>query len=279
MERNNLERISPISNPEEKKEEISSGFDFSFPNQVEIVDLPSKGKFYSKNSSMFEKESVEIKFPTAKEEDILVNKSYIKKGNVLDKFLASIVIDKKINIDDILISDKNALLLAARILGYGEIYKPSIICPECEAKETFSFNLNNCNVIESEELDWVTITEDKTFIFTSPITNLKIEVRLLDGHDEKFVAKEKERKNKLGIAESSSTDFIRSILVSLNGNRDPKILTIYANNMLAKESKFIRETYTKLVPKINMEQEFVCSKCSYEGRMEVPITAEFFWPK
>ena len=93
--------------------------DFKFP--TEVVDLPSKGLVYPKSNPL-SSGKVEMKYMTAKEEDILTNQSYIERGTVMDKLLESLIINKEVNYEDIIVGDKNALLVAARILGYGGEY-------------------------------------------------------------------------------------------------------------------------------------------------------------
>jgi hypothetical protein len=92
--------------------------EFKLP--TETVELPSKGLLYPEDSELA-KGIVEIKYMTAKEEDILTNQSYIKNGTVLDKLMKSLIVSK-INYDDLLIGDKNAIMVASRILGYGAEY-------------------------------------------------------------------------------------------------------------------------------------------------------------
>ena len=93
--------------------------EFKFP--TEEVELPSKGLVYPKDNPL-SSGKIEMKYMTAKEEDILTNQNYIKQGVVIDKLLKSLIISK-VNYDDLIVGDKNAVLIAARILGYGKDYK------------------------------------------------------------------------------------------------------------------------------------------------------------
>ena len=86
---------------------------------TEVVDLPSKGKLYPPDSPLASG-TIEMKYMTAKEEDILTNQNYIEKGIVIDKLLQALIVDKTIDYNELLVGDKNALLIAARILGYGK---------------------------------------------------------------------------------------------------------------------------------------------------------------
>ena len=94
--------------------------DYKFP--TEMVDLPSKGYFYADGHPL-SSGKVEVKYMTAKEEDILTSQNLIQQGSVIDKLLESLIVDKSIKLDDMLIGDKNAIMVAARILGYGKDYE------------------------------------------------------------------------------------------------------------------------------------------------------------
>ena len=93
--------------------------EFKLP--TETIELPSKGLLYT-SDNLLSSGTIEMKYMTAKEEDILTNQSYIQSGTVLDKLLQSLIVTK-ISYDDLLIGDKNAIMIAARILGYGKDYK------------------------------------------------------------------------------------------------------------------------------------------------------------
>ena len=93
--------------------------EFKFP--TEVVDLPSKGLLYPEDHPLASGQ-VEIKYMTAKEEDILTNQNYLAKGIVVDKLLQSMVVTK-FSYNDLLLGDKNAILVAARVLGYGKDYE------------------------------------------------------------------------------------------------------------------------------------------------------------
>ena len=92
--------------------------ELKFP--TEMVSLPSKGLLYPKENPLSSGQ-IEMKYMTAKEEDILTNANFIKNQTVIDKLLQALI-TSKVNFDDILIGDKNAILVAARILGYGKDY-------------------------------------------------------------------------------------------------------------------------------------------------------------
>ena len=88
---------------------------------TETIDLPSKGLIYPSDNPL-SSGKIEMKYMTAKEEDILTNQNYIQKGIVLDKLLQALIVSK-INYSDLIVGDKNAIMVAARVLGYGKDYE------------------------------------------------------------------------------------------------------------------------------------------------------------
>ena len=71
---------------------------FNFP--TEVIELPSKGLLYPKSSPL-SKGTVELKYMSAKEEDILTNQNYLQKGTVIDKLLESLIVDKEISYSEL----------------------------------------------------------------------------------------------------------------------------------------------------------------------------------
>ena len=112
-----------------------------FPS--EVIDLPSQGKLYPKNSPL-SSGKIEIKYMTAKEEDILTSQNLIKKGLVIDKLLNSLILTEGVNSDDLIVGDKNAVMVAARILAYGKEYECEVINPETGEKQSHIFDLTEC---------------------------------------------------------------------------------------------------------------------------------------
>lgn len=280
ISRDNMSRI-PVAQQQSEEQPSSP---FSFPQPTQIVPLPSRGLLYSPSSTLFGKEEVEIKFMTAKEEDILTSKSLIKRGIVLDRLIESVLMDKTIKVDDLLLGDKTAILLAIRSSGYGNDYPVSLICPSCQHKFQFSFDLDELPIkFFSEDAP---LSSDKTFFITLPTSKITVECRLLTSKDEKQFIKIKEvqKKFKNEDVENSSTSFVKSIVVSLSmegvpPNHDPKTIDIFSTWIPAQDAKFLRNEYNKIIPSIETKKTVVCSECDNEFEVEMPFTAEFFWPK
>ena len=144
--RSNENRLGvPTTPPEETtglKQPSLEGGGLKFITPTEFVELPSKGLFYPDDHPLFNQEVIEIKHMTTKEEDILTSVALLKKGLALDRMLESIIVDKRIKTDNLLVGDKNALLVAARAHGYGAAYETAITCPRCDATQDYSFDLS-----------------------------------------------------------------------------------------------------------------------------------------
>jgi len=241
--------------------------EFKFP--TEEVELPSKGLVYPKDNPL-SSGKVEMKYMTAREEDILTNQNYIKQGIVLDKLLKSLIISK-VNYDDLVVGDKNAILIAARILGYGKDYNFSYKGEEVTVDLT---------ELETRYLDESTMIDGKNeFSFILPHTNTPITYKLLTNRDEKKI--ESEIKGLKKINKQSSPDLstrLKYIITSVNGESESKTIREFVDNyMLARDSRSFREHIRENQPDIIMKFTFT-GDYGIEEDATVPMTAGFFWP-
>lgn len=285
--RNNEERLGVMPQSESfapvaaASTTANSGFDFAVPEQ--IVDLPSKGRFYAEGHPLYNKETATIRFMTAADEDILTNKSYLKKGVVIDKLLQHVLVDKSIDVGSLLIGDKNALIVAARITGYGAKYDTSLHCPSCFEKVSFCFDLETRYEEDEEKkqkaLENVRTTPNNTFIVHLPLMKVDIECRLLTGKDERRLLEQAEMRKKANLEETTLTDQFRLIVVSANGRTDSMTLDKVITNMPASDSRYFRDIYDKLNPSYDLRQMFKCSHCDVQMEVAVPLTADFFWSR
>ena len=253
----------------------------TFTTPTELVDLPSKGKFYAKGHPLHNQETIEIRYMTAKDEDILTSKSLLKKGVAIDRFLQNIVVNKSIQIDDLMLGDKNALVIASRVTGYGSEYETSVTCPNCGTSNNHQFDLDavEMTTIDDELPEFVEATADNTFLITVPRMNVPVECRLLTGKDEKALAQLEKNRKRLKLAETPMTDQFKRFIVSVNGVKEAPYIASFVDNMPAIDSRYLRKTYQQVVPNVDMKQEFACRECDFEQQMEVPFTSDFFWPK
>tara|TARA_R110001583_G_scaffold175618_2_gene330238 strand:- start:163 stop:834 length:672 start_codon:yes stop_codon:yes gene_type:complete len=221
---------------------------------------------------------------TAKDEDILTSQSLLKNGLAIDRLVSNLIVDKNINPDDLLIGDKNALLLAARVSGYGADYTVQVSCPSCGTAQAHTFDLtafeNNEGIQPDENSDsGVAATENGTFTAVLPRTGYTAEFRLFTAQDEKDVIKNKAKKAKHKLGDSASTDLLKVLVVSVNGITDRMEVNNFIDNMPAQDARHIRGCVQVVTPNVDMSQPCECDNCGSVADVEVPFTAEFFWPK
>jgi hypothetical protein len=240
-----------------------------FKLPTEMVDLPSKGLLYPEGNPLREGK-IEIKYMTAKEEDILTNQNYIKQGVVIDKLLQSLIITK-INYDDLLVGDKNAIMVAARILAYGSNY-------EFEydgSNQSFDLSQIEPNTLHEDLLN----AKTNEFEYTLPHTGNKITFKLLVHGDDKKIDEEIKGLQKISKDNISEvTVRFGQIITSINGSTDKKDIREFVNNyFLAKDAREFRKHYNEVSPNLNMKATLINSD-GVEEDVELPIGINFFWP-
>ena len=244
---------------------------------TEFVELPSRGKFYPQNHPLHGQETIEIKYMTAKDEDILSSQALLKKGLAIDRLLENIV---AIDVDpkELLVCDRNAIMIAARISSYGHDYKVGTFCVGCNEQVKHEFDLKKSSLNEkcfdSEFLssrEVVYDDETSAFCVVLPVSKACISFRMLYGEDEKILLAMDEDK--------SITSILSSFIVSVDEHASPEVVSSFVESMPARDSKFLRDLYTTLAPAISLKQDFSCDTCFHVEEMEVPLTAEFFWPE
>ncbi len=253
----------------------------SFVVPTEFVELPSKGIYYPENHPLYMQEHIEIRHMTAKDEDILTSRTLLKKGVALDRFLSNIIADKRIKLDTVLVGDKNAMLVSARITGYGNMYKTQLACTACGAKQENEFDLFDAKMYHGTDTDDYDIvrTDSGTFVVTLPKTQVQVEVRLLTGRDEQQIVSAATQTKKNKKPEKNATAQFRYTIVSANGDRTRASIEYLINNMPASDARYLRKAYKAINPTLDLMQEFECEECGFEAQLEVPFTTEFFWPK
>ena len=215
---------------------------------------------------------------TAKEEDMLTSRTLLKKGVALDRVIASIIVDKSIDPDSLLVGDRNAIIVATRVAGYGHIYETKVSCPSCGTNQQYSFDLNQANVTNGSDARdlGVKFNDDGTFNVVLPVTNVDVCFRLLNGRDEKTflngMQADKKTKN-----EKNITRQLAAIIVSLNGDSSVQAKQYFIDNVPSLDSRHLRLSYRLAAPNIDLTQQFECTECGHEQEMEVPLSADFFW--
>jgi hypothetical protein len=232
---------------------------------TEMVDLPSKGLLYPEGSPL-RSGQIEMKYMTAREEDILTNQNYIQQGTVLDKLIESLIVTK-IDIKELLVGDKNAILIASRILGYGQDY-------EFENRGTV-YKVDLTEMVDKELPEDVNYENGNNFEFTLPASKNQITFKLLTHGDESAVEQELKGLKKInpnGSPELSTR--LKYIITSINGDDDRKTVREFVDNeLLARDSRSLRQEIKRISPDVDLT-----IKGDDGEDIAVPISLNFFWP-
>ena len=254
--------------------------DFSWEVPVETVPLPSQGLVYPQSSALMSMNTIDIKAMTAKEEDILTSRALIKKGTVISHLLQSCIVDKRVNVKEMLVGDRNALMIAVRITGYGTAYSADVTCPACEVQLKENFNLGEL-AISRLKVDPVTPGENR-FSFILPITKKDVHFKFLTGHDEEELNITAERRRKMlpdMVADSLVTSRLARSIISVGGIEDQNKINQFVNSMPAQDSRKLRAYIDAHEPGIDMNVWLHCSQCGESSEVGLPMGAEFFWPR
>lgn len=277
MRRNNEDRLLGGHKPTPTEETPQRGpnpMDFVTPSDV--VDLPSKGR-YPDGHPLKGCDTIEIRHMTAKDEDILTSRSLLKKGLAIDRLIQNLIVDKRINAQHLYIGDRNAIIIHARAAAYGIEYKTKITCPNCGELSKFKFSLTNCTVYHGDDTEDLDISDlgDGTFEVELPLSTIKTVIRPLMGLDELEMIKNTKSKDAL---ENLITKQMKRFVVSFNGYDDDRTVNYVIENMVATDSRYLRDCFRLISPDIILKDDFVCRECGHEEVMSVPFGADFFWP-
>lgn len=282
--RNNEDRVgakkSP-SSPAASQAANTGPAPLEFTRPTTIVSLPSKGRFYGEGHSLHGQDTIEIRQMTTAEEEILTNRTLLQKGVALDRFLERLMIDTRTKVDDLLVGDKNAVLIQARIDGYGPEYTTTVACPACSSTAKHSFDLNEVVAntgAQFVDTELVRGTGNNTFITTLD-NGWEVEFRALTGADEKKLIQSTTNKKKAGLEDTPIQDQLRALIVSVSGHTDSGTISKAVQHMTGRQSRTIRDAYAKAVPNVEMRGEITCGQCSTTTELEVPLNADFFWFK
>jgi hypothetical protein len=249
---------------------------YDFP--TELLDLPSKGLVYPKDHPLA-KGTIEIKYMTAKEEDILASQNLIKKGIVLDKLFESIIAEDGINPNDIYIGDKNAILLATRVLGYGADYKVEITDPFTLEKQEVIIDLS---AVKTKEIDDTILNRENRYKFKLPKSGKEIEFKLLTHGDETEITKEIQALERIGKGKDNASDVttrLRHMIVSVDGNSDRGFINRWVmNGFLALDTKAFRKYVRNISPDMDLKFDFTSELSGETEALDIPFGISFFYP-
>lgn len=251
--------------------------DFGYQVPVENVPLPSRGIVYPADSQMHGKEMVSIKAMTAREEDILTSKALIKKGTVISELLSSCIVDEGFSPDTCLVGDRNALMVALRVTGYGSEYRVEVDCPACGTRSKQDFDLTQLP-LKRLSIEPVSIGAN-VFEVELPMTKKQVRFKFLTGQDERDIGQVTERRKKQGmVADSLVTTRLQYQIISVDGITDKSKINMFIRNMPARDSLFLRKYVDKNEPGIEMKSWMDCPSCMETSEVRLPLGAAFFWP-
>jgi len=251
--------------------------DFGFEVPVESVPLPSNGVVYPADSPLHDRETVDIRSMTAREEDILTSRALIKKGTVITELIRSCLTDKRIQVQDMLAGDRNAIMVALRITGYGADYAVEADCPKCNTRSKQNFNLGEMPIkrITVEPVS----KGQNVFEFKLPVTKKSVHFKFLTGRDEEEINTIQERAKKQGaLADNIVTTRLQYSIVAIDGRTDRGSINGFIRNMPARDSMLLRKFIDANEPGIDMKGELDCPSCNEISEVRVPLGASFFWP-
>ena len=281
----------PVSNDEmvelaKEQYEQKKVSDYKFP--TEIVDLPSKGLIYSKDNPL-SSGKVEMKYMTAKEEDILTTQSYIKDGSVLDRLFQSLIISNgeglPIKYVDIALGDKNAVMIAARILGYGKDYEVEIDDPtQPGIKQKETIDLTQFEAGDYDGSGQIELHKNE-FEFELPQSKRKVTFQALTESKDRKIKHQLEAQKKASRKLKDRTDKqltirLKNTILSIDGDTDQNTINHFVDNELfAADSRALRMHINKVIPDMDLTYEFYSEETGERREMLLPMDLGFFWPQ
>lgn len=253
--------------------------DLGFELPVAVVPLPSRGLVYP-DQPLQGSETLDIKAMTAKEEDILMNRTLARKGTIIKELIKSCLMDKTIDVGSLISGDQHALMVAIRISGYGSAYTSKVTCPSCELQQDHTVDLENLPV---KELDLDKVKQvapfQNAFEFTLPVTKKVVVFKFLTGAEEERILQDMEARKKKGFTQESpvTTKLLNSIL-SIDGSSDRSFVNKFCQHMPAMDSSALRRVMDEAEPGLDMTADFCCGGCGHQEVMSVTLGPSFFWP-
>jgi hypothetical protein len=223
---------------------------------TEIVKLPSGGNVYPATSPL-KSGQVEVRYMTAYDEDILTNVSYIREGIMFDKLLESVIMSD-CNVNDIISTDRDAILIQSRILAYGAEYPVRVTDPNTGKELERVVNLTK---LKYKPFDLIA---DENGEFEYKFNNDR-DITIKFTYNVKLTS------------ESGVYDILKQCIKEVNGKRTEENIDHFIRyEFLAKDAKEFRTYYTEHTPGMDFEYEF-------EGEnggtftATFPIGIDLFW--
>jgi len=245
---------------------------------TEVIDLPSQGYFYASDNPL-SSGKLELKYMTAKEEDILTSKNLIQRGVVIDKLLESLIVTP-IKYSELLSGDKVAIIIASRILAYGKDYAVEISCDSCKHKFETAVDLTT---LTNREID-VNLCKkgERTLNFELPYSKINLIVKLLNHEDETNIEAELKGLKKISAQDGIDRELttrLRHIIISVNGDSKRETINNFVmNELLSRDLLELKKFMRKVTPDVDSNVTCDCPNCGNSLVFDLPININFFWP-
>ena len=248
---------------------------YGFP--TEVLSLPSQGLLYPEDSPL-RSGTIDVKYMTAKEEDILTSQNLIEQGKVISKLLESVIADPKVKLNDMLIGDKNALMVGTRVLGYGKDYGITLVDPDTNERVEHIVDLTK---LDNKPIDEKLFENGNSFTLELPNSKRVIGFKLLTQKDENEIdemMKDYEKVEKLTGVSYSLTTRLKHQIVSIDDNTDQKEIDKFVDNeFLALDTRVFRKHLEEITPDIELKFDYT-SQAGNQHKLTVPLGIDFFWP-
>ena len=248
---------------------------YGFP--TEVLSLPSQGLLYPEDSPL-RSGTIDVKYMTAKEEDILTSTNLIQQGKVIERLLESVVANPQVKLDDMLVGDRNALMVGTRILGYGKDYPCTIIDPDTNEKVEINIDLTT---LEHKKIDEEIYKNGNLFSYELPNSKRVVEFKLLTQNDENQISenlKDYEKLTKITGIDRTLTTRLKYIIQSVDGNKDQKLIDKFVDDeFLALDAKAFRVYRESIEPDIILKYDYI-SQTGGSHKVDIPLGIDFFWP-
>lgn len=271
------QRRTPMQDPQHHVPQPLADLGIHVP--VEVVPLPSRGVVYPKTSPLHMASEVQIRAMTSREEDILTSRALIKSGVVISRLIQSCLVDKRVNVREMLSGDMNAIMVAVRITGYGSLYETRAKCPRCDYEQDHSVDLSQIPIkyLELQPIE----PGVNLFQTTLPKTGVRVLFKFMTGVDEEeTMASADEQKKRKGRESNLITSYLSRCVVSVNDREDRSTISRFVTSMPAGDSKFLRKLISNSEPGLEMKTTLRCDdpECGAIEEVPIPLGVSFFWP-
>lgn len=247
--------------------------EIKYPSQ--FIKLPSKGLLYPIDSP-YAAGQIQLRYPTAQDQNILMSKALIQKGTVIDVFIQSLIVNPAININQLVTGDFNALIVAARLLAYGPKYSPTIKCPSCGKSKQFTFDLNS---VLNKQCDVSMIQQGvNQFHFKLPVSGANVVFKILTGLEETQIRNILKNQKQINGVDTQLTTRLRYQIISVNGKTQQLDIIKFIKTLPTMDSLPLRAQLRRVTPNVDLTVNYQCEACGFQQQIEMPLNPDFFYP-